>query len=231
MTYTPVIHDWRPTCAPIDQLFRAGGQAVAGGMTLGGVSVENPEPGGRAELLLNFAAFVTEETNLDASWTVSRILNGSVMRIRLWNTVQLVSEEALNVPDIGQEWANGQPWANDENWRANPFALVTATALAGASSFTVDMSVIGQVLKVGHVIGFLKDGYDFAHMVLDIEYSSGVATVTVEPPLRRDLAADDLMLFRPSMLVTCRNAREVAGNFARGRTMAFGAARMVEALV
>lgn len=200
-------------------------------MTLGGASVLHPEPGGRAELVMAFATFADAETNLDASWTASRIMNGTVWRIPLYGSVQLVSAADLDVPDTGQTWANGAAWANDENWRANPFAYVTAAASKGAASFAVDMSILGDVLKIGHVIGFHLDGYDFAHMVMDIDYVDGVATVTVEPPLRRALAIDDYLLFRPVMTATCANAREVAGNFARGRAMTFGTARFVEALV
>lgn len=230
MPYTPAIYDWRTTCAPIDQVFIAGGLSIAGGMTLGGAAVSNPEPGGRAELRLSFVTFPTVEANLDASWTVSRILSGSVMRIRLWETVQLVPWADLDITDEGQTWANGQPWANDENWRASPYAPVS-TAAKGSETFTVDLSVTGQILKIGHVIGFFLDGYDFAHVVMDIEPDGDDAIVTVAPPLRRALTSSDRMLFRPAMLVVCQNAAEVAGTFASGRHMQLGAARMVECLV
>lgn len=234
MTYTPVIYAWRTNVVPIDQVFRAGGQAIVGGMTLGGASYENQEPGGRAELIMNFAAFATPEANLNASWTVSRITNGTIMRIRLQQTVQLVSEAALGMGTevAGVPWSNDQPWANGQNWLYDPQAQIHADAAKGASSFSVDLSSLGQVLSIGHVVGFHLDGYDFAHIIMDISYdASDVATVTVEPPLRRALTVSSLMKFRPTMLVTCVNAREVMGNFTSGRHMALNTARFVEALV
>lgn len=233
MTYTPTIYDWRDSCAPLDQMFRAGGEAMVGGLTLGGTSVENPEPGGRAELHLQFAAFTSEQANRDASWLISRILNRNVMRVRLWETVQLVPAADLSPPVTeGVPWGNDQPWANDENWFWNPWVPVNAAAAKGAASFTANLNGLGEVLQIGHVVGFFADGYDFAHVVMDIEYdASDVATVQVSPPLRRALTTDDAMLFRPSMLVTCRNAREVAGQFMRGRHTQLNAAQLVEALV
>lgn len=232
MTYTPIIYDWRSTLFPLEQIFFAGGQAIAGGMTLGGISSESPEPGGLGEMRMTFPPFWTgADANLDASWTLSRIRNGAVFRIRLYKTVQMVSSVALNVPEVGQTWANGQPWANDENWRVNPFAFVAAAALPGVTRFVVDMSVLGQILRIGHVIGFHIEGYDFTHKVMDVDYVDGLATVTVETPLRRALAVDDLMLFRPTMLATCRNGNEILASQKNRKFVSFGPARFVEALV
>ena len=232
MSYTPIIYDWRQSVAPINQIVRAGGQAIEGGLTLGGAYVENPEPGGRAELVMEFATMVEDQANRDASWTVSRILSGSLMRVRLWRTVQLVSEEDLTVTDEGLTWANGDPWSNDEFWRADPWVPVATGASQGAVTVELDFSPIGQALQIGHLIGFHEDGYDFTHVVMDIEYDeSDVATVTVSPPLRRDVTTDSLCHLRPTMIVTCRNAREVMTNFTSGRHIQLNAARFVEAML
>ena len=232
MTYTPTIYDWRDDVQPLDQFFRAGGASVAGGMTLGGASIENPEPGGRAELMMNFSRLALASANLNASWTLSRILNGSVMRIRLFlPSVQIVTDAALGiVSTAGVTWSNALPWSSGQPWRANPSAPITAAASKGASTFTCDMSGPGQALKIGHVIGFHVE-YDFAHVVTDIAYSSAnEATVTVQPPLRRALTTANQVLFRPVMLVTCANARDVADNFRWGQSMALNSAKFVEAL-
>lgn len=231
MTYTPVIYDWRRSCEPIDTLFSAGGQSIAGGMTLGGASVSNPEPGGRAELVMAFATFPDPAQNLDASWTISRIRNSAIMRLQILSSVQLVPWADLDVADTGQTWANGAAWANDAPWRASPFAPIAVAALAGVETVTVDLSILGDIVQIGHVIGFFVDGYDFAHMVMDVEYDAGEATLTVSPPLRRGLTTDDRMMFRPKMLGVCVNAAEVAGMFQRGRHVQLQPARFVEALV
>lgn len=225
----PPIYDWRKSLVPTDQTFVAGGQAVSGGLTLGGAAVVNPEPGGRAVLAMAFPAlFAADLAQTDASWTISRSQSGAVFRVRLCNSVQLVPTVALDVADTGQTWANGEPWANDENWRANPFALVASAASRGAAQIAVDLSVLGQVLQIGHVIGFFLAGYDFAHIVMDIDYDADdLALVTIQPPLRRPVVEGDLMLFRPSMLVTGR----VDGTVVQRRRVSLGAVNLVEALV
>ena len=182
-------------------------------------------------LLMNFATFADDATNLDASWTASRIMNGTVFRIRLYNTVQLVPSLILGSNGVGPLWSNDQPWANGEPWAYDPTAPVAVNALAGAAAFTVDLAEYGPVLKIGHVIGFTVGDHDGAHMVLDIAYDGDVATVTVEPPLRRSLTTDSRMKFRPKMLAKCVNPSEVATNFTSGRHMTFGGATFVEAMI
>jgi hypothetical protein len=82
------------------------------------------------------------------------------------------------------------------------------------------------------VVGFHVEGFDFTHKVVDIAYDADdKADVTLEPPLRRRLAATDILLFRPTMTCVCMNAREAVGNYLHGTAMSFGPMRMVEALV
>lgn len=207
-----------------------------GGMTLGGAMISNPEPGGRAELNMSFAAFTSEVQNLDASWTISQILNGAVMRIPVFGyTVQLLSAASAGGSisnDNGIPWDNGPNWDNGMGWEWNPTASVSEAASKGSASVKVDMSALGEALKIGHVIGFNVGGYDFSHKVMNISYdASDIATITISPPLRRGLTTESEMTFRPKMLATCSNAREVAGLFQRGRHMAFNTANFVEALV
>lgn len=232
MTYAPEIHDWRRDIRPVAQVFRAGGLAVSGGLTLGGAAVSFPEPGGRAELSMQFAT-LQEVHGPVASWTYSRAMNGAIFRIPIFESAQLVSRAALMAGMVGAgiPWSQGQPWGTLENWTWNPTAPVFAAAARGASSFQVDLSDHGAVLNIGHVIGFSEDGYDFAHVVLDIAYDDDVATVTVEPPLRRALTTDSRMRFRPKMLATCRNPEELLSGFQLMRRTTPGAARFVEALV
>lgn len=230
MTYTPVIYDWRQGVQPINQIFHGGGLSDGGGLTLGGAMVESPNPAGRATLRFEFAKFALEADNLEASWMATAIRAGRVFRIPLYESVQLVPAADLGLTD-GITWSNGQLWANGFGWASNPTAEVQNDWPAGGVSFKARMGPVGQVLKLGHVIGFTVGAYDFAHVVTDIVYNGGVATITIDPPLRRDVVDGDLMKFRPKMLATCRNAAEVVGTFQSGRNMAFGAAVFVEALV
>ncbi|APX88642.1 hypothetical protein BV394_01940 [Brevirhabdus pacifica] len=231
MSYSPVIYDWRSDCVPLSQVFRAGGRANEGGMTLGGINVVSPAPGGRGELHLEFGPFATTAANKAASWTISRMMNGAIMRIGLWNSVQLVPNSALGISN-GLTWSNGQTWSSGAFWRSRPSAAITAAAGRGTTTLTADLGTYGEIVEIGHVVGVKAGGFEFAHMVEEISYdASDVATMTVSPPLRRAVTTSDTLQFRPSMLVQCMNAREVMNNFQSGRHMAFSKAEFVEALV
>ena len=227
MTYSPVIYDWRTDVQPIDQFFRAGGVSIQSGMTLGGASVENPEPGGRGELLLRFPMLALDSANRQASWTLSRMLNGNIMRIPLYSpTVQMIPDADIGTSVTAPTWTN-TTWTNT-TWASDPLATVYATAAKGASVIQVDMSTFGRVAKNGHVIGFGQ----VTHIILDITYTAAnIATITIAPPLRKARNTTDVCKFRPVMIATCTNAREVADNFRNGRNMAMNPARFVEALV
>ena len=136
MTYTPTIYDWPETCAPINQMFRAGGQSIAGGMTLGGAAVENPEPGGRATCEMDFAAFVTDEANRDASWLASRILNGNVMRLPLWDTVQLVPRDQIFGSAADRVIETVDPFSNIPKTYWNPSVPITQAGAKGTATIT-----------------------------------------------------------------------------------------------
>jgi len=230
---TPAIYDWRTSIIPRDQLVMAGRAAQSGGMTLGGALTSYGVAGGRTVLDMAFNT-LKSEANVDASWTYSRVMADAILRIPIRRSVQLVPTADLGGADLldGVPWAGGQPWATGENWAWSPFAPLAAAALRGAASVSVDMGSLGQVLRIGHVVGFLKDGIPTAHVVMDIAYDGeDVATVTVQPELRRGLDAGDPLLFRPSMLATCQNPDSLAATFSYGRYTQPGGARFVEALL
>jgi hypothetical protein len=232
MTYTPTIYQWPVDVAPIDQLFRAGGLSIAGGMTLGGAATENPEPGGRAELMFNFAVLALPEANKAMSWLASRMMNGAVLSVPIYNSVQLVPEVEIFGAAADNFVDTTDQYSAIPVRRWEPFVPVTAVALAGVETLTADLSELGRVLNEGHVIGFRSGAYDFAHIVTEITYDvANVATIKVSPPLRRGLAISDKLHLRPKMLVRCTNASEVATTFTRGRHMAPAPARLVEAFV
>lgn len=226
------IYDWRRSLCPNHQFFRAGGQAISGARTLGGFSSDSPEPGGLGELYCEFSAKGGAQELRDISWTASRIMNGAVMRMRLAMSPQLVASEYLSgpVPD-GVPWSNGEPWSTGENWGWNPTAPVAATALRGSEEISVDMTAWGPVLQYGHVFGLVIDGYDYAHMVMDADYSGDIATLSISPPLRRTATTDHVVGFRPSMLVRCTNAQQVMGQFINRRIGVLNPAQFVEALL
>lgn len=232
MALTLPVYTWRASLCCTSALVRAGGDAVIGGLTLGGAAQINPEPGGRATLDLAFPRFWTgAQQNRHVSWTLSRIARGAVFAIRICRSFQMVPQQALTVAETGLTWANGQPWANDENWRANPWVPVVAAAAKGSEVFQADLSTLGQVLQVGHIIGF-SDGHDFTHVVMDVDYDAAdIATVTVSPPLRRALATTSVMLFRPTFTGVCAAPDQAAGEQVMRRFQGLAAMTFVEALV
>lgn len=237
MTYTVTVHEWPDVLIPSSQTFKAGGQSIQGGVTAGGTLVSHPEPGGRASLQQKFDIFTSHDENVEASWVMSKILNSSVFRVPIWAySVQLVRAEDLGAShtmEFPGPIAKGEELLSND-WAFNPRADVTAAALSGTTSVEADLSPWGRILRRGHVIGFYDSdsGYDFAHMVEAVSYDAAdTATITVSPPLRRDLTTSSKMKFRPKMMATCSNAREVAGLYSVGRHVQFSQVSWAEALV
>lgn len=98
------------------------------------------------------------------------------------------------------------PWDDGNNWSYGAMPVpVTSEALEGTTIVVVDMSLFGPILKVGHVIGF----EDNAYLVDDIEYDENTATITVKPPLRRDVEAGDDISLRPVFTGSISNGSEI----------------------
>lgn len=224
------IYDWRSAIVPADQLFVAGGRSIAGGMTVGGIRIESPSPGGRGELHMSFST-LNRSLGASVSWTISRIRNGAIMRVPLCGSPQIVPDTALGLSG-GLTWSNGKKWSSGVFWLSRPNAPVAASAAKGTTVLSVDLSTYGQVVEIGHVIGVSAGGFEFAHLVEDISYdSANTATMTISPPLRRAVTTSDTLQFRPTMLCVCRNPEQVAQPFVQRRVPQLGAAEFVEALV
>lgn len=238
MTYTPTIHDWRASLRPLSQVLRAGGQARDGGMTVGGASVSSPDPGGRMEMNVTFQKFATtRQMETDVSWTISRAMGGALFRVPVCVSRQLVPAADLTVPDDGTPWSEDQPWAGDVNWAADPWISVAMFGAKGSETAVVDMAGLGEIIRVGHVVGFSSGAYDFAHVVMDVTYDGDEATLTISPPLRRDISPAigetpaDRMRFRPKFIAFVANPDDLMAQPMDRRFMSLGPARFVEALV
>lgn len=225
------IYDWRGKIIPNDQLFIAAGQETQGQRTLGGFNVTNPEPGGVASLRMTVAMDHSAEANRAASWLASIIQNGRYIRIPIKNSVQLVSSSALGLTTGGLTWSNGQKWSNGQFWRFSPKAAVAGSASKGAATVSINMSGYGQVLEIGHVIGFKSGDYDFAHHVEEVSYSGNTATVTISPPLRRAVTTSDECELRPKMIARCVNPQDAIQGLKRRQYMAFSQLDFVEVLL
>lgn len=208
MTISPKI--WPFPSFPISkQLFAASGAAVEAGMTVGGVRMISPEPGGRATLEIQPSLQVGEWDFPLSSWIMSKV-NGDIFRIRLAPTPQVAAARGATVPWNAEGIYPDSPWSNQQEWAGDAVAVFTASALAGSITVQIDMTYIGRILQLGHVVGH----EDNCYMVDDIAYNdANVATITVNPPLRRNVAADDIALMRPYFLGTISNGEEMRNTY------------------
>lgn len=176
-----------PTFPIRAQLFHVPGAAFEAGYTTGGARITSPEPGGFSILEIQPALQVNEWSYPAASWLMSQA-SGQIMRLRLAPTPQIVRAGA------GVTWDDGVLWSNNETWDGDVVGVYESDSLAGTQTVTIDMSLLGQVLQQGHVIG-----HDFSAYKVDaISYDAdNIATVTVVPPLRKNVTAGDIVFFRP----------------------------------
>jgi hypothetical protein len=178
-----------PTFGISKQLFHVPGLAFDGGFTSGGARITSPEPGGFSFLEIQPALQLGERAHPLSSWLMSQT-NGQILRVRLAKTPQLVDLRAtVSVP-----WNNDQPWNNLANWDGEITAQYSVASLEGSGVVKIDMSAIGELLQPGHVIGHK----DVSYKIDEIEYDgSGVATISLKPPLRSNVVIGDAVYFRP----------------------------------
>lgn len=200
----PTIHDF-PTVPVSKQIFHVPGQAVDGGWTSGAVRILSPEPGGRSVLEMQIALQVREWEYPESSWLMS-MGNGEIFRVRLAPTPQVISARTVGVP-----WNTDQPWSNLEPWAGDITAVYAVASLEGSTTLTIDMEGLGDIIRRGHVIGHSDNCY----MIQKVAYDAGTqrATLSVTPPLRKDVEVGDQTFFRPYFLGTIGNIEQVRATY------------------
>jgi hypothetical protein len=191
-----------PTFPISKQLFHVPGASVDGGITSGGARIRSPEPGGFSMLEIQPSLQPDEWSYPLSSWLMSKT-NGEILRVRLAPTPQVAGARNIitSVP-----WDSEQPWSNQQNWAGDVSLSYATTALYGTTTVKIDMLNVGEILQVGHVLGHAYDTY----MVDEIEYDeNSVATMTVKPPLRRNITAGDDAFPRPWFTGQIVNGEEV----------------------
>lgn len=190
MTISPRVWNF-PTFKISEQLFRVPGQAVAGGFTSGGAQFVEPEPGGFGVLDIK-PSLITSEWNYPlASWLMSKT-NGHIFRVRLAPTPQIAYSR--NRGQSAVLWDEDLLWSNLQAWEGDFSGVYALDALEGSTEVVIDLTGVGAVVQVGHVIGHETHS---CYMVDEIEYEDDVATITVNPPLRRDVTTGDSAPLRP----------------------------------
>lgn len=194
------------------QLFHVPGAALDGGYTSGGARIMSPEPGGRSMLELQLSLHTNEWGNPALSWLMSKI-NGEIFRVLLTKTPQLLNNFGRNVqlrnlvPWERIGIVNSSPWDNGQLWLADgETASSVGSALEGTTVLQIALGEYAGLLMRGHVIGLKNSAY----MIDEIEYNDDqdIATVTITPPLRNNIAANEDVYFRPYFLGTIANGEE-----------------------
>lgn len=180
------------------QLFHVPGAGYDGGLTSGGSQFITPEPGGFGVLEVQLSIRDEEWDSPFASWLMSKI-NGQVFRIRLAASPQIAYSAKR-----AQKAAEGS-WPDQDEWAGDFTASFSAAALKGSVQVEIDLTGVGPILAPGHVIGHEFDTYK----VDEIEYDGDTATVTVTPPLRRDIAMDDDCPLRPWFMGRISNGADI----------------------
>jgi hypothetical protein len=199
------------------QLFYAGGAAYEAGFTAGGSRLLSPEAGGRSYLEIELSLQVNEYDNPITSWFLSKMSNGTIFKIPLTKTPQLVTDEALNISVNTVQWNESgilpfSDWDNNQPWKADGINyLINANYLEGETTIEILTGEIGNILKAGHVIGIGNSSY----IIEDISYTSTIATIDIIPPLRKNVVENDEVKTRPFFVGSVTNASEVKTSYSK----------------
>lgn len=190
-----------PTIPVSEQLFYVPGGVFEGGYTAGAVRMVSPGMDTRSKLLLQVSLQTGEWENPMSSWLMS-LGAGEVFRVRLAPTPQVLSAKSPPV-----EWSGGVPWYPSSPWSGDITAFFAADALEGDVTVQVDMTGWGDIARLGHVLGHKFNTYKIMSISFDSE--TNIATIGVKPPLRKNVTAGDITLFRPYFTGTISNISEV----------------------
>lgn len=197
------------------QLFHVPGAAFNGGLTSGGAVISSPEPGGLAVLETKISLQTNEWKVPASSWIMSKV-NGSIFRIKLVKTPQLVFPSGVSPVDAGTSpWsidgtANENAWDNDQEWDNDGFYLsATNSSSLGSTEIRLSTGSNGDILKHGHVIGF----QNYSYIIDDIEYENTLAIITISPPLRNNIVAGDMILMQPYFTGSIANGDQIKADY------------------
>lgn len=204
-----------PTFSVSEQLFYVGGQARSGGVTSGGANILSPEPGGFSALELTPSLVTTEWKSPLMSWVMSN-LDGAVFRVRLAATPQCLTGVDPWVPSSltdGVPWDTDTPWDGGALWDVDFVGLFTTTALKSSNTVTFTIpSGVDREIERGIAIGHKNRTY-LIHSFTMLDASTVQAVV--KPPLRENIAVDDIVYFKPFFLGTISNGAEFRTGYKR----------------
>jgi hypothetical protein len=180
-----------------------------------------------------------DEAAREAGWLMSAMANGTVFRVPLLHSQQLVDLADTGVIVEEDNLTIGVPWEESagvdevlfhENigWAYEGGVPIVGSALEGAVDMVLDLSGLQQALKRGHVIGVA----DRAYKVMAIDYDGDdLASIRISPPLRTSVVDGQFFTFAPTMLVRVMSADSFRAAFEYGFMLKPGDITLVEALI
>ena len=160
-------------------------------------------PGGRIMAKATFAKIGPETLNW-YHWLCG-VLKGNTFRLPLDKSGQVATSAAMTAAAAtyatGIPFSNNQPFSTGYGFQFQPTADVVSTVLEGETTVTLDLVRWPGVLTLGKLFGL---GYGVYH-VQEIEYDGTVATITFDPPARRDILAGELAELRPTLFCKATN--------------------------
>lgn len=191
-----------PSVPIAKQMFHVPGAAVEGGFTSGGARIISPDPGGFSRLQIQLSLQSREWENPVSSWLASKA-NGQVIRLRLAPTPQIAySQRRAGYQSVS--WQNGVLWSNLVSWAGDVSLVFTSARLQGSNVVTVDTTATGPIFQAGHVIGHSNTTY----LIDAITYAGAIATIVVNPSLRKPVAIGDTCYLRPYFVGRIANPNE-----------------------
>lgn len=169
-------------------------------------------PGGRVQLSMEFG-YRQKTTDIEAvSWLVSK-LRGNIFRVPIPKSVQVARYEDLGLAHgaygKGIPFDEGVLFAEGVGFAFDPTLDTAGSALEGEMEIAIDETRWPGLLRYGKWIGIGFGAYHIA----DVVRVGTTVTVTVEPPLLRDVAAGEFVSLRPSLICQAKDAASFASAF------------------
>ncbi|MBO9457954.1 hypothetical protein [Labrenzia sp. R5_0] len=208
-------YEWPCAILPVDVILWSGGAFEQGRISFAELDNTYRVPGGRLMAKASFAGVPKSKVNW-YQWLCG-VLKGNIFRLPLDTSGQVSTSAAMKAAaasyPTGIPFSNGLPFSTGYGFRFQPTADVVSTVLEGETTVTLDLVRWPGVLTHGKLFGL---GYG-VYQVHEIEYDGTVATITFDPPARRDISAGELAELRPTLFCKAVNPDAFIAEVRRGQ--------------
>lgn len=207
-----------PRSLPVkDQIVWASAHIEPGRISRAGFETDYRIPGGRNMLEMRLATI--GPANIHLYHWLCNVLPGAVMAVPIDRGGQVVSSDAITAAQKANP--KGVPFSTDElfstgyGFKYVPVGQVVETASVGSSTIKIDFPDFPGLLTYGKVFGV---GFGVYH-VQDISWDGTEASITFNPPLRRNVLSGEVSRLFPILLCRAVNPESLIGAV---RFMRFG---------